>query len=78
MNYFQQALDRDPTYADSAAGAGFAYDLPGEDYYMPAPVAFEQEGLNPPAGAGRRRTPSVKHGPVAGIRGREFLSPEKH
>ena len=41
LNYFQRALDLDPQFANAAVGIGFAYTLLGEDYYMPAPEAFE-------------------------------------
>jgi tetratricopeptide (TPR) repeat protein len=41
-NYFQRALDLDPTFADAAVGMAAAYDSLGESNYMPAAAAFEQ------------------------------------
>jgi adenylate cyclase len=42
LSDFRRVLDLDPSFADAAAGMGFAYEQLGEFGFMPAPVAFEQ------------------------------------
>jgi TolB-like protein/Flp pilus assembly protein TadD len=42
LSDFQRAFDLDPAFADAAVGMGYAYDILGEYYYMPAPEAFEK------------------------------------
>jgi TolB-like protein/Flp pilus assembly protein TadD len=42
VTLFQQALDRDPTSADAAAGLAFAYYFQGSDNFLAPAAAFEQ------------------------------------